>query len=694
MIERILLILWGAWLLFVLIAAFRVIGFNIARRRQDRKWADFTRNQRPTAVIVAVKGFDPRATPRFFDTLFAQEYASYRVIVCFESWQDPVAVWLREELELSEDAPLWNHPDSEANLSSITLVCAGISSQEGQKVHNQIAAFDQLASEDELVAFVDADVIFKNDWLAKLTAPINLKTHPLSTTYRWLIPKRPTLPNQIASVINGSITTQGGSERTNVLWGGSMAIARTVFDELDVANLFAGSLNDDLRLSKEAKKEGHRIAFVRSLILPTVVDFTWKSFFEFAKRQYTQVKFFSPILYTGANLVLGFYVLGVISLVAAVIYGYFYAWIPIAAAYVIDQIRALARQQVYLGLFEEDGIRQKLFAAGWLEHMLTPFWMGIHWLLLVSTWTQSRITWAGIRYRIQSKSKTLVLDRPTVAERLPSGVAGLALIAGLHDKKRSGYTRPIQTMPTPVSYEAPLTNETAKVASDAAPEPETKIPPASTTEETTEPAVPLETAALSSVSQSGVVEFGSIDDPSKEVKITSDASDASGTEKKTSSIPVGHPGLSTRVILLASAPRFNELRIARAEKRNHAPSLVVDRVAAAKNKTRSTNSKRYAVRKPRDESSPPTGKTAPLISPPPSAKTTDKPESTALVNESSKTANVSRSFAARRPGALAGYCAGDATKRSSRSSRATQSSRASRCAITPRPVSNKASGRP
>ncbi|MEQ1842365.1 MAG: hypothetical protein ABL994_18335, partial [Verrucomicrobiales bacterium] len=259
-------------------------------------------------------------------------------------------------------------------------------------------------------------------------------------------------PNQLASVINGSITTQGGSELTNVLWGGSMALSRQVFDELDVPSLLAGSLNDDLRLSKAARQQGNKVAFVRSLILPTLIDFNWRSFFEFVRRQYTQVKFFSPILYTGTNLVLGLYALGAITIVAALIYGYFYAWIPIAAAYVIDQFRSLARQQVYLSLFPENGIRQKLFAASWLEHMMTPFWMLLHWALLISTWTQNRITWAGIRYQIISKSETKVLFRPPGTQTLPAGAPGPAMLAALLDRRRPQATQPIR----PAAIETPV----------------------------------------------------------------------------------------------------------------------------------------------------------------------------------------------------------------------------------------------
>lgn len=462
MIEEILLAFWGVWLLLILLAAFRVMGFSIARRRQDRRWKSGAGPRKPVALIVAVKGFDLQSTPRFFDSIFAQTYTDYRVIVCFESWTDPVAVWLCEHLELGPRRPVWTHPDPVSGPRSVTLVCGGISQNEGQKVRNQRAAFADLAARDAIVAFADADILCGEDWLVRLVAPINHGTHELSTTYRWLVPKRPTLPSQIASVINASITTQGGAAWCTFLWGGSMALARPVFDELDVPKLLEGSLNDDLRLSKAARATGRKIAFVRSLILPTPVDFTWKTFFEFARRQYTQVKFFSPILYTGINFVLGFYALGALSIVAALVYGYFFAWIPVAAAYVIDQFRSLVRQQIYLSLFPDNGIRQKLFAAAWLEHMLTPFWMMLHWLILVSTWTQNRITWAGIRYRIDSKSKTRILHRGGETVPLPAGAPGLAMLTALRDRRRGAVvptvratTAPAEPISTTVTLPSP-----------------------------------------------------------------------------------------------------------------------------------------------------------------------------------------------------------------------------------------------
>lgn len=417
----------------VFIAACRVYGFLFAKKKQAKLWGDGSANQHPAVIVVAVKGFDVRATPRFFNSLLNQNYSDYRIIISFETGKETVAQWLRDQFRLSDgDFEMWESPrDGEfaGGLKSVTLVAAGESVSRGQKVHNQLAGLENLTSADEVIAFADADIICPNDWLARLTAPINQGTHHLSTTYRWLIPKRPNLASQLASIINASITTQGGAEWSNVLWGGSMAISRKAYDSLDVPVLFQGSLNDDLRLSKAAKQDGYKIAFVRSLILPTLVDFNWPGFIEFARRQYTQVKFFSPILYKCVNVAMGFYVFGLFSLLIAIFwFAYFPAWIPFAVAIGIDQLRAAARQRIYYSLFKEEGIRTRLNAVGWMEHMLTPFWMTFHWLILISTWAKRKIQWAGVTYRILSAKRTEVLGRrEEVYESVPAVVASLQI---------------------------------------------------------------------------------------------------------------------------------------------------------------------------------------------------------------------------------------------------------------------------
>lgn len=635
MIERYFLMFWAAWLLLLLLATSRVIGFGAACRWQDRKWRNRTRNQQDAVVVIPVKGFDLHATPRFFDTLFTQEYRSYRVIVTFESWDDPVAEWLLEQLDLSEADPTWHHPDADEGLKNITLVAAGVAHNEGQKVHNQIAAFRQLTVDDKVIAFADADIVFKTDWLSQLLAPINLGTHKLATTYRWLVPKRPTLANQFASVINGSIATQGGTEFLTVLWGGSMALSREVFDEIDVPNLLSGSLNDDLRISKAARKAGNKIAFIRSLILPTPIDFTWRSFFEFAKRQYTQVRFFSPILYAGVNIVLGFYALGALSLFVALAYGYFYAWVPIAAAYVIDQVRGIARQQIYLSLYPENEIRRKLFSACWLEHMLTPVWMLMHQLLIFSTWTQERITWAGIQYQILGKDKTKILHRPSSQDALPVGVPGLALITEIHDRKLGTWTEPIETY---------LSEESQPGKAKAG------LPETAFLEPATEPARPLKSPPPTSIG------------------------------------PFAHPGRSAYVSALASAPRYPELHFPASLTRDSATASRINPLLLQVAIPRSAivNLTRYQAY----PDSPPAKVEEVTVN------STSIPRPVAMPAESLPFI-AGRSRAATRANCFRrDRRVGAAVKRTSRSSRTPQASAASLASNLARPVVHKASGRP
>jgi|GEM_PF-303811 len=462
MIEWFFLGFWALWLLLVIVAALRVLSFQPGKFLQKRRWGDGSSDQKPAVVILPVKGMDPVSSPRFFDAIFDQDYSHYRVIVCFEQWEDSVAQWLTEQLQVTPESPDWYPPEPVRGLQRVTLVAAGAATTRGQKVHNQLAALEHLEPDDKIVVFADADIECGRDWLPLLTAPVNRGTHPLSTTYRWLVPKRPTLPNQLASVINASIATQGGSEWSTVLWGGSMAVNRKVFDSLEVPKLFDGSLNDDLRLSKAARRAGHRIAFVRSLILPTTVDFTWSSMIEFGRRQYTQVKFFSPILYTCTNLLVGLYALGLLSAIAGIVYGYFWAWAPIAAAYVIDQFRAVARQRIYFSLFQDDTIRWRLSSTAWLEHMLTPAWMLLHWAIIVSTWFKHRITWAGIQYRILSPEVTKVVRRPDPVEVMPHVMPNLELYRrSLRARSRPVTPESVAALTGALSHEPSLPTEPA-----------------------------------------------------------------------------------------------------------------------------------------------------------------------------------------------------------------------------------------
>lgn len=414
MIEWFFILPWGLWLVEAVASLVNAARYAGLARDEGRVWGAglVPENQQPAAVLVAIKGFDPANTPRFFESLRHQRYRRYRLIFAVECETDPIVPWLRQALGLGAGETVWRPAEAPGEgLQEIRLVVAGHAEGRGQKVHNLIAAFGLLTPEDAVVAFADADIHCRTDWLAWLLAPINAGTNPVSTTYRYLVPRRATLVNHLASVINASVATLGGPSRWSSLWGGSMAIARTDFDALDVPRLFAGSLNDDLRLGRAARRSGRRVAFVRSLLMPSPVDFSWAGFFEFGRRQYYQVRHFAPIFYKVSHLLTWVYLVGFVSAVTlAVTQGSVAALAVLGVVAVCDQVRALCRWRIVSELFEPEVVGA-LRPSRWVEHLLTPVWMAIHAGLTTSALFTDRIRWAGIGYRVHAEDRTEVLGR-------------------------------------------------------------------------------------------------------------------------------------------------------------------------------------------------------------------------------------------------------------------------------------------
>ncbi|MDF1751663.1 MAG: glycosyltransferase family 2 protein [Verrucomicrobiales bacterium] len=431
LLNQILWIFWAVWVLLILIAVFRVIKFRLSLRKEKKIWGDGSGPQKTAVVIVPIKGVTPRHTSDFFQSLLEQNYAKYRIIVTVETSDDPAAEWLSDQFGISLSTPVWAPQNPTNGFQNLQLVVAGKCKGRGQKVHNQLAAFQELTPEDELIAFVDADILCPPDWLAKLTAPINRGTHDPATTYRWLVPANRRPASLFASVINASVTTQGGNVRENMPWGGSMAISRAAFNDLDVPALFEGSVNDDLRLGKAAKKAGYKVGYIRNLVRPSEINFTWAKFFEFARRQYLQVKVFAPILYASSNLIFAIYFWGFVSVVVSIAMGNLWAWVPFIIATLLDQVRASTRESIYRKLFGDDRETYKRIArTSFIEHFMTPVYMAIHGLVIMSTWFMNKMEWGGVQYQIEGVNKTRVLKRKPVEAVSHTAVGELALPAG------------------------------------------------------------------------------------------------------------------------------------------------------------------------------------------------------------------------------------------------------------------------
>lgn len=421
-VEHFIFLIWLLWLLQGVFGAYNLWAYIKKMRLQE----DFLRKTpekppQPAVVIIPIKGWS-HSSDSFVKIILCQNYPDYRILFSVESVEDPACKALCQylgipylEADQNKEPSYFEKKIANTNAKSIGLVIAGKTLKEGQKVHNQIQACHHLKPSDAIIVFADADIVCSKEWLSLLIRPLNHGSHDASTTYRWFIPEQNTLANAMTSVINASIATLGGPECWNILWGGSMAITRKTFDAVSLIQAWEGVLSDDLQLTRELKKRGCSIAFVRSLLVPSLINYDWRGLFEFGCRQYFIVRAYTPGFYTLALGGSTLYLAGLLSSWIYLLNGFWTALIPLLGMLLLNVIRSCFRTRLMKMLFSKQHLdRLKLMSA--LDRTSTSFWMFIHWMIIIASLFMQKVTWAGTTYRVsKGKDRKCLVDIVTMS---------------------------------------------------------------------------------------------------------------------------------------------------------------------------------------------------------------------------------------------------------------------------------------
>lgn len=368
------------------------------RRIHEQQSHDFPRQK--VALIVAAKGVS-ETFDRFLELILHQDYGEdrYRVIFVTEAEDDQARVAMDAYLQA---------PKTPVNVE-VSLIVAGLADDEGQKVHNQLAAFQQLRDDDEIIAFADADIADSANWLRRLVTPLNADTADATTGYRWFLPATKNLANLLAVNINAAIGILAGPRWKAILWGGSMALTRSTFDDLDVPKLLRGSLNDDVQITHYARlRPKKRLTFVRSLMPATPVSYTWASLWEFARRQYFQVRVYSPKFWFVGLFFTTTYLIGWLTTLFLCGVCDPRGWIVLATGVGMNVTRFILRIFFLRAQFPPETVRQ-LREARVFEFFCSSLSFIPHWLIIVSSFWMKEIVWAGVRYRVKSRQDIEVL---------------------------------------------------------------------------------------------------------------------------------------------------------------------------------------------------------------------------------------------------------------------------------------------
>jgi hypothetical protein len=370
-----------------------------ARSRSNHRPRTFQR--RRLALFVPCKGSDADLGANL-RPLFEQDYERYEIVFVVESETDPACAIIRQ---LQQQYP---------GIGS-RLVIAGIATTSGQKVHNLLAATERLPDGVEALVFVDADVCPPRYWLSKLTE--RLHNSPVTTGYRAFVPKRPTLANLILASINGAVVPIMFPGKHHLIWGGSWAIRREVFESSGLREAWQGTLSDDLVAARVMAAGRWHVGAEPTCILPSPLDVDWSAMFGFVRRQLVIGRCYVPLHWYG--LLLGSSVMQLLfwgSLVAAcwgLASGAGWVWKPgggAALLYALHLWRAHLRHdssRYYLPLLQDD-----LAAARRFDVWLGPVAGFVGWLGLVSSAFTRRIVWKGITYEMRPGGQLRSVVRP------------------------------------------------------------------------------------------------------------------------------------------------------------------------------------------------------------------------------------------------------------------------------------------
>jgi ceramide glucosyltransferase len=345
----------------------------------------------PAVIIAPCRGLDEEVEENL-RTLFLQDYGDYEIRFVVETVEDPIYPIIRRLMAA--------HP----GVRSQVLV-AGRATTCGQKVHNLRVATGCLPERVEYLAFVDSDARLRQQWLRALVSRLDGCGVGASTGYRWFVPAEASLANRLLYSINTSVATSFGLHSLTVVWGGSWAMRRELFESLGVRDAWEGTLSDDLIVSRLLRRARLRVLFEPACMVASPLNATREQLSSFVRRQYLMGRFYLPRWWALTLLLATLITLPMVANLTMLVWdlatGSTRAWLSGGLS------GALYCLGVPTGLFRQDLVRlycpQHYGDLRWARRF--EVWAGplvnvVNWIEMLGSSLGRRITWRGIGYRL------------------------------------------------------------------------------------------------------------------------------------------------------------------------------------------------------------------------------------------------------------------------------------------------------
>lgn len=243
------------------------------------------------AVIVPCKG---NSDPNFGENLrgiIQQAYAGpVKFLFCVESQTDLALPILRQ---LAQE------------FACVEVCVAGLSTRSSQKNHNILCGM-QRAEEADIYLLADADIEPHPTWLQEMVAPFQEpQVGAVSGCFRRIpVSQKFHLGAYLAGLFGAGIAAGMADNVLGGLWGGSLALRRSVVDQYNLRQRLACEIVDDIALMHAFRQHKLERRFVPSCTLKSYCDMSAADSIEWLVRQFQ----FTQIYFKG--LYLFFYLFG------------------------------------------------------------------------------------------------------------------------------------------------------------------------------------------------------------------------------------------------------------------------------------------------------------------------------------------------------------------------------------------------
>ena len=362
----------------LLLAILSLRGERMRAAYVARRLAEVAEDLPPASVIVPVKGQDEGLRENLA-ALASLDYPDYELLIVARSAADiPPGVLPRRAL---------------------VVLAHGEDPHTGEKVQNLVAAVRAVRQRSRILAFADSDVRVTRRWLRALAAPLAEPGVGATTGYRWFAPEPPTFWSLARSVWDAVAFGMMGPGDNRFAWGGSMAVRKDTFLDIDVLEYWKNAVNDDFTLSAAVHAAGLRIAFAPGALAPCFERIGARRLFSWMRRQLTFTRVHDRRLWLSGLVAHVFYCGGMAASIAASLAGSRLAPWALVAQLAPGMLKGLNRAaRAKAALPEQEAWFRR---HAWAHILLVPLVTWIWLIALIASAFGNTIEWRGYRYKLK-----------------------------------------------------------------------------------------------------------------------------------------------------------------------------------------------------------------------------------------------------------------------------------------------------